>query len=80
MFESHLLNATIEIEGLEFYNIIKGKLTIFYGKYHPKMYPTHQQRFILEQYYQLSIKSYDHFIVFSNCLYYLNAYLEYSQE
>ena len=44
------------------------------------MYPTHQWQFILEQYYQLSIILYDHVIVFSNWLFFLNAYLEYSQE
>ena len=45
---------------------IRGKLTKFSENLTPKIYLTHQLRFILEQYYQLSIVSYDHFIVFCN--------------
>ena len=58
------LNATIEIKGLEFYYLNKRKINYFFLKLSPQNIP-HQ---ILEQYYQLSIISYDHFIVFSYCL------------
>ena len=49
-----------------------------FWKFQPKIYPTHQLRFILEQYDQLSIISYDHFIVFINWFLHMNAYLKYS--
>ena len=79
VFEYILLNATTEIEALEFYYINKRKISYFFFKFHPQIYPTHQLRLNLEQYHQLSIISYDHFIVLSNWFCNLNAYLEYSQ-
>ena len=58
----------------------KRKTNQIFWKIHPKIYPTHQLRFILDQYYQINIISYDYLIVFSNWFWHLIAYLEYSQE
>ena len=69
LLQIQYVNVFCEMEQLRlrrwnFIALIRGKLTKV-SKISPKIYPTHQLRFILEQYYQLSIISYDHFIVFS---------------